>query len=128
MYLGIVAVLVNSIWAGSLRRLWADARYFASTISLMLALFAIHAAMSGLSVRYVGRTPRLRVCTLAIAAVLFLAACARAISLLIVWLRGPWTEFVSQLVVPATAGLAFGYGFCAWTLWRIHTSTSRLPN
>jgi len=92
MYLGIVAVLISSIWAGSFRRLWRDSRYFVGTLSLMLALFAIHVAMSAISVRYATRGPRLRVCILAVAIVLFVAACIRTFSSLLAWLRGPWTD------------------------------------
>ena len=125
MYLGIVAVLINSIWAGSFRRLWEDSRYFVGTISLMLALFAIHAAMSAISARYANRGPRLRVCILAVAITLFVTACIRTILSLLAWLRGPWTEFVSPLIVPVHGALAFSYGYCAWVLWRIHASTNQ---
>jgi hypothetical protein len=128
MYLGIVAVLVNLIWAGSLSRLWADGRYFGGTVGLMLTLFAIHAAMSAFSVRYAARATRLRVCILAIAIVLFLASCVRTLSSLVIWLKGSWTEFTPQLIVPANAALAFSYGFCAWTLWRLHTRNSQSLN
>ncbi len=52
MYLGIIAILANSLCVGSLRRLWQDAHEFSSTLVLLFALFAIHAAMSVLSLRY----------------------------------------------------------------------------
>jgi hypothetical protein len=127
MYLTVVAVLVNSIWLGSLSRLWLDAQNLSSTLIVLFGLFSVHASMSLLSLTYTRRGPRWRLTILAAAICLFISACYRAVSMAVVWFRGPWEQPVPQLIVPANALLVFGYGACAWILWQIHaTSNKRL--
>ena len=126
MYLGIFAILANALWRGSLRELWIDLRQNVSdTILPMSGLFAIHAIMSALCFNYSNRRAIWRLAILGVALLLMGVASYRALSMLMVWLRGPWRYPIPQLIVPASFLLATGYGLCVWILWRIHMTANR---
>jgi hypothetical protein len=125
MYLAIIAVLGNSLWVDSLRRLWQDAREFSNTLVLLLALFAIHAAMSVLSLRFTRLGSGWRLITLGASACLLAVACFRAAALLIAWFRGRWEQAMPLYIIPASIVLVVGYAVCTWYLSRIHATANQ---
>ena len=127
MYLAILAVLANALWSGSLRRLWADLMYEPGSLYWPVGLFAIHATMSALCFDFRNRLFRGRIAIVCVAVLLSAAALYLALLGLIHWVRGQWEYVVSDLMIPAQFGIAVAYGWCAWSLWRIHaTADNRL--
>ena len=122
LYVGILGLLANGFWAGSLRQLRIDTRQMpqlSGLVGVFLVLIVIHALMSVLTFRYYNRPRGWRLVILGVATLLFAVACYRAYSTLVEHLDA---HIVPPLFIPADVALAFSYGFCAWILWRIHVN------
>jgi hypothetical protein len=124
LYIGILGLLANAFWVGSLRQLWIDARaisQLSNLLTVLLMLVAVHVMLTVLTFRYYNRPRSWRLMILGVAVLLFAAACYRAYLTLVGHVEA---HVMPQFLIPPDIALAFSYGICAWSLWRIHTTTN----
>jgi hypothetical protein len=119
MYFGILAILVDTNWSGSVGQLWTDLKRGADVVVPLGALLVLHVTLSGATFEYPRHSPRTRLTILSMAVLLFGLAIHRVIAAEI-----DWRSLLGQPALAATSLLAIGYGLCAWILWRVHATAN----
>jgi hypothetical protein len=118
-YVGMLVLLLNAIWTGSLIRLWQDAWDFASSIQLFVVAMLINLVVAAMIYRYErhGRTVRFLGALVAVG--LFVNSSIGAIQVFRLWQRGLLPDVVPPETVWVRPIGALIYGWLAFEVIRL---------
>jgi hypothetical protein len=112
-YIGMALVLVTSIWAGSLSRLWRDVPSFLPSFRILAMPMVINLALAGVIYKFEHRRFIPRVLGVIVAVGLFVVSSIGAVQLFMLWHRGALPEPFAEAVWTRPIGAAI-YGWLAF--------------
>jgi hypothetical protein len=125
-YVGMLMILLNTIWAGSLMRLWQDAWSFAPSIQLFLAAMLINFVAAVMIHRYERQGRTIRFLGVLVAVGIFVVSAIGAIQVFELWQKGLLTDVVPPETVWVRSIGALIYGWLAAEVVRLaRASTNR---
>jgi hypothetical protein len=117
-YVGMMLVLLNSIWAGSLARFWQDIPNFLPSLRILALPMAINFALAGLIYNYERRGLIPRALGVIVAVGLFIVSSIGAVQIFTLWQRGALPEPFAEAVWTRPIG-AVAYGWLAFAVIRL---------
>jgi hypothetical protein len=118
-YVVMLVILLDTIWAGSLMRLWQDVRDFRSSVLLLAVPMLTIFVTAALLYRYECRGRSVRLLAVALAAGLFVVSSIGAIQVFRLWQRGLLPDVAPSGMVWMRAIGALIYGWLAFEVLRL---------
>jgi hypothetical protein len=118
-YVGMLVILLNAIWMGSLMRFWQDAWDFASSIQPIVIAMLINFVVAAMIYRYERRGRTVRLLGALVAIGLFVVSSIGAIQVFRLWQRGLLPNAVPPETVWVRPIGALIYGWLALEVIRL---------
>jgi hypothetical protein len=118
-YVGMLAVLLNALWAGSLTRLWQDISAFPSSVLPLAVGLLVNFVAAAIIYRYERHSRNVRWLGMLVAVALFVVSSIGAIQVFRLWQRGPLPEGVPPEAVWVRPIGALIYGWLGFEVMRL---------